>query len=245
MTVVTLDTGVSADGYIEWCKAQAMGRYSPFVVWDNPDVGFEWYVNNAYEHGYGYTRQHHNTMYYRMLKERTIAKILRHYKKHRHDRVMFISGVYRAESMARRNLPETERHGAAVWVSPCVHWQKSDFIQYRATHELPDNPFYGTVGGSGDCQCNWGQFISLDELYTHSPRLALKLKAVDSLIVARHGWGYGQAPSAGLQAERAGQMVLPGIAPLAPNLCEGCQRVKPQHNDALDDLIMQRFDWSA
>lgn len=244
VVVVTLDTGVCADDYTAWCKQQAQGRYSPFVVWANPDVGFQWYADNATGYGFGYTKAFHSMFYYRMLKERTIAKILRHYKKHRYDRIMFVSGVYRAESIDRMNAPEVERHGAAVWVSPVVHWQKPQLEYYRQLHNLPDNPFYNTVGGSGDCLCNWGQFTSLDTMRKHSPKLGIKLAALSNHVTQLHGWGWGEAPSGGLLAERAGQLVLPGIEPLcAPDLCAGCNRSKPKQQEALDDYLTNNIQW--
>lgn len=62
-----------------------------------------------------------------------------------------------------------------------------------------------------------------------------------------HGWGWDERPSAGLLAERAGQLVLPGIEALAPSdtpdLCAGCSRVKPGRSDAEADWLTNRIEW--
>ena len=249
--VVTLDTGVSADGYIEWVQNVGHRLWDNFHVWGNHDVGFQWYVDNAIDYGFGYTRQMHTEQYYRMLKERTIDKVKKHFKAlygiDRYSHIMFISGIYKAESVERQHTAtESRKIGSAVWVSPLLHWQKTDIAYYRQMRDLPDNPFYETVGGSGDCQCNWGNFIELNDLEKHSPVLALKLAILERAVMPLHKWGWNESPSKGLIAERNGQMVLPIIEPLcAPNLCDGCERPKQGESNALDDMTMQRFDWSA
>lgn len=240
--VMTLDTGIAADGYIEWVQSQ--DRYPRIEVWDNPEVGFEWYAKNAMEFGFGHTKAHHTNFYYRMLKERTIRQIIAHYKHSRDDRVMLVSGVFRQESPDRTDTPEIQRFGASVWVAPIVHWSKSQIATYRIANGLPDNPFYETVGGSGDCLCNWGLFNSLSEIEHSSPCLARKIAAINDEIKARHGWGWGEAPSNALKQENAGQLTLPGIEPLTtPFLCAGCKRQKPGHQLALDNVAMTKIEW--
>lgn len=242
--VVTLDTGVAADGYTKWVKDQSKASRYNFEIWDNPDVGFGWYQENALEHGFGHTRKHHTEFYYRMLKERTIRKVLQANKKHRHENVVFISGVYRAESSERSNTPEMTKIGSGVYINPLLYWSKEQILQYRIDHKLPTNPFYETVGGSGDCQCNWGPFIDLSTLEKHSPKLAKKISSINDEIVKKHGWGWGEKPSEGLKAERAGQMTLPMIEPLcSPNLCSGCERPKKHQSKYEEAVMLDRMEW--
>ncbi|KKM78542.1 hypothetical protein LCGC14_1358850 [marine sediment metagenome] len=244
--VITLDTGLSSDGWRAWLtKVIFELGYNPyFGMWDNPDVGFDWYAENALKYGFGYTEYFHTNFYYRMLKERTIKKILKSYKKHRHDHIMFVSGVYREESIKRANVPEYQKIGSAIWVNPLCHWTKEDIDSYRIAYGLPNNPFYETTGGSGDCNCNWGQFTTLPEFYKHSPILGTMIGRLDKDVRKIHGFGWGERPSKSLIAENNGQLVLPGIEPLTtPNLCNGCSRSKPKLSNQLDDYMTDKIDW--
>jgi 3'-phosphoadenosine 5'-phosphosulfate sulfotransferase (PAPS reductase)/FAD synthetase len=110
--IITLDTGLATDGYLEYATAQAKNMlgvkqvYSGlFSIEDNPKVGFNWYAADALKYGFGYTPNKHAMFYYRMLKERTIMKVLRETKNHRFDNIMFISGVFREESITRKIVP--------------------------------------------------------------------------------------------------------------------------------------------
>lgn len=242
--VYTINTGLSADGYVDWCWNAARELGYNYAIWHpEPHNGLNWYKQNALEYGFGYTRYMHS-MYYRMLKERTVNRMRRYWHNATGKQILFVSGIYRAESSARANADIMSRTGNTAWVSPIVHWTKEDITTYRYKYDLPQNPFYETTGGSGDCQCNWGQFVTFDELQSASPKLAAELEPIHHECINKHGWGYGEQPSGGLLAERAGQMTLPGIEPLTGvNLCEGCQRVKPRQSDAEDFRMLQGDDW--
>lgn len=222
--VVSVDTLLSVDGWREFVTGTARLRRWPHLIWDNPNP--EWYEQDVLAHGFPYTRVMHRIMYI-MLKERAIKEVLKHYKKFWHDRVMFVTGIRRDESPERWGTVEHEKRKADVWCNPLVNWTRGDLEDYRLTYGLPDNPFYDTVGGSGDCQCNWGNFIALSELAKYSPRLAAWLYDLNERVKAIHGWGWDEVPSKQLLAERAGQLTLPGVDPIAgelPFLCAGCER---------------------
>jgi len=242
--VYTLDTGLSADGYIPWVQARAREAGYPFRVWEARTThGLNWYLKNARTQGFGYTRAMHS-LYYRMLKERTIRRMRAFWHRANGGRVLFVTGIYRAESAARANADVMSRDGNTCFVSPLIHWCKRDIAAYRVAHDLPQNPFYETTGGSGDCMCNWGQFVTFDELQATSPQLAAKIEPAHRDCIDRHGWGYGEAPSDGLLAEREGQLVLPGVEPLAgADLCAGCQRVKPGQSEVEAYRMLQ--EWGA
>lgn len=232
--VATINTGLSCDGWVQWCERQARSRGYPYLMW-HPDseLGFNWYAKNARAYGFPYSRAGHS-MQYRMLKERTINRIRRTYSQHRKDRVLFVSGQYRAESEYRSNIDYHWRNGNTAWASPLADWTKDQIQQYRVDNDLPSNPFYERVGGSGDCNCNWGNFVTLQRLKQTDPKLAAKLEPLDAEVKALHGWGWDETPSKGLLAERAGQLTLPSIEPLTgADLCAACHS-KSHENEVMD-----------
>lgn len=236
--VISFDTGVAADRWRDYVERVASGENWPLEIWDNPDP--EFYYKNVLEYGHPYTRQMHWQIMYRNLKERTLDAVRRAHKTHPRDRCMLISGMRRAESAQRANTPEWLEDGAGLWVSPLVNWKDTDVYGYRVSHSFEPNPFYETVGGSGDCECNWGRFTDLETIKKFSPQLGEKLEAINAECIARHGYGYGERPSQALLAERAGQLVLPGIEPIM-NLCSGCSKPKPDASIAADWRELQEW----
>jgi 3'-phosphoadenosine 5'-phosphosulfate sulfotransferase (PAPS reductase)/FAD synthetase len=128
------------------------------------------------------------------LKERAIWRILAHYKQDRHDKVLFVTGIRLAESAARAAIATECRRldtSNIILCNPLLHWPDLQLTQYRWEHELPENPFYATVKGSGDCQCNWGNFITKERLQRYSPDLAAgNVATLDALSRDTHGYGW-------------------------------------------------------
>lgn len=237
--VISLDTGVAADGWREYVTLVGLRENWVHEIWNNPKPDF--YFENAREFGFPYTKQMHWQMMYRNLKERTLDAVRRAHKVNPRDRCMLVSGVRRDESVERADTPEWLEDGAALWVSPLVNWTKRNIYEYRLVHDFEPNPFYETVGGSGDCECNWGQFTDIDTLEHYSPKLAARIRPVHEECLLKFGYGYGERASAGLIAERAGQATLPGIEPIM-NLCASCARSKPDASQALEWRQMQEWD---
>lgn len=229
---VSINTGVAADGWREYVSRVASAERWTHEFWDNPNL--EFYYENSRAYGTPYTKQMHGSVMYRNLKERAIDAGRARHKEHFHDRCMLVSGMFRAESHDRRNTPEWLEDGAGLWVSPIVNWTKRNIYEYRLLHDFEPNPFYETVGGSGDCECNWTCDTTVEVLERYSPKLAAKIRPVDEECRAKFGYGYGERGDNGdLIAERAGQMTLPGIEPIV-NLCASCSRAKPDASQALE-----------
>ena len=142
-------------------------------------------------------------------------------------KTLFVSGMRRAESAFRKEAQEVQRigHSNRIFAAPIVHWSQEDCDIYRIENGLPDNPFYGTVKGSGDCQCNWGNFISLDTLRKFSPILAGgNVALIDKISRDLHGFGWdsrdvvAQAPLIPPEIEE--------VKLTTPFLCQGCSRAK-------------------
>lgn len=220
--VISIDTGVAADGWREYIARVAHSERWRHEIWDNADP--EFYYNNVREFGFPYTRQMHWQIMYRNLKERTLDAVRRAHKDHPRDRCMMITGMRRSESHQRANTPEWLKDGAALWVSPLVDWTDRDIYEYRIARGFEPNPFYETVGGSGDCECNWGQFTDIETIERYSPRLGAKIRPIHEECQMKFGYGYGERPSKDMLIQRGGQLTLtPEIRTLI-NLCAGCDR---------------------
>jgi 3'-phosphoadenosine 5'-phosphosulfate sulfotransferase (PAPS reductase)/FAD synthetase len=236
---VAIDTRIHADGWPEYVRKSAMiiGARR-FEIWQSKRFP-EW-INGIQEHGFGYTKAIH-TIYFRQLKEAAFAAILAYYKTHRHDRIMFVTGVRRSESKERANTPESDRKGSNVWCNPLVNWSKQDIHEYRLAHDLPENPFYKFDLGSGDCLCNWVKNLDLKALEKHATEAAKIIAPLDSQCRLKFGYGYGEEPSQHAAQEAAGQLRLFDDSEI-PNLCAGCERPKAS-NEHLENLLMQRIAW--
>lgn len=141
---------------------------------------------------------HHYKMYQR-LKERGLNEMRRALVKNRNQRVVFIAGRRREESKRRANVPEMERLGSMIWVSPMVHWSKIDLNTYRLMHDVPVNEVTDLLHMSGECLC--GSFAhsgELDEIEMWFPEVTQQIKNLESEIAdrtdipdKRKKWGWG------------------------------------------------------
>lgn len=223
--VAAIDTQLAADGWQEYVQAVADKQRWDFKIYSSQKAWVQ-FLGTVKEKGCPRSRAMH-TFVFQKLKGRVIEAIHMAMKSHRSDKTLFVSGMRRAESSFRKEASEVERigHSNRIFAAPIVHWSQEDCDQYRVENELPDNPFYNTVKGSGDCQCNWGDFITLDTLKKYSPALAQgNVALIDKLSRDLHGFGWdsrdvvAQAP-----------LILPEIkeaTPTTPFLCQGCSRAK-------------------
>jgi hypothetical protein len=147
-------------------------------------------------------------------------------KTSRHDKTLFATGRRRAESRERADIPEMESfpNNNKLFCSPILYWSNEECDWYRIEHGLPDNPFYDTVRGSGDCQCNWGRFITYRMLQKHSPQLAAgNVAEVDRISRKNHGYGWDGTPDGQMEMfeDETGEAEL-----TTPFLCQNCSRSK-------------------
>ena len=105
----------------------------------------------------------HGTAYWR-LKGRALEALLRESKQGhpRSARVLFLSGVRRAESRrrAKRNAVERAPGKAMVFANPLIDWSNQEMRSYRREHEIPESPAAALLHRSGECNC--GAFASAD-----------------------------------------------------------------------------------
>jgi 3'-phosphoadenosine 5'-phosphosulfate sulfotransferase (PAPS reductase)/FAD synthetase len=101
---------------------------------------------------------------YNRLKERQIMALLRESKvSHpRSARVLFLSGIRRAESRRRSKREAINRLGStsAVFANPLIDWTGEDMRRYRREHRIPESPAAALLHRSGECQC--GAFANAD-----------------------------------------------------------------------------------
>ena len=234
--VWSIDTQLSADGWRDYVTGVAAAFGWHFSIYDNKK-GFKQFVESVREKGCPRSRAMH-TYVFQKLKERGIDAIHVMNKSQRSDKTLFVSGMRRAESDYRQNADEMSRIGKSnkIFCAPIVHWGNDQCNWYRVENELPDNPFYDTVKGSGDCQCNWGNFITLRTLKRYSPKLATgNVALLDRISRELHGYGWDGKPSA--QAEfwedKDGEGELS-----SPFLCQNCSRRKTR---ASRRIVEQRY----
>lgn len=140
---------------------------------------------------------------YQRLKDRGLCQIRRQLVSNgRRQRVVFLSGMRRAESARRMRNVEDYHHDratGAVFVAPLGHWTDDDMAAYRAAHgDVPRNEVSDHLHMSGECLCGAyaapGELAQLDLFY---PEVADDIRRIE-LRVAEAGhpeplcrWGWG------------------------------------------------------
>jgi 3'-phosphoadenosine 5'-phosphosulfate sulfotransferase (PAPS reductase)/FAD synthetase len=93
---------------------------------------------------------------YNRLKERQLLALLKHSKQGhpRIARVLFLSGIRRAESRRRANRPAVDRPGGSmVFACPLIDWTAADMRCYRTEYHIPESPAAALLHRSGECNC--------------------------------------------------------------------------------------------
>ena len=233
-----IDTKLSADGWLEYVAGVAVELALPdFHIYDNQS-GYEEFEKWVSAQGCPRSKLGHNRAYNR-LKNRAIAAIHMLYKQGWRDKTLFVTGIRRSESVARKDWPEHGKNDKSniCYCCPILHWSDERVTGYRIQHDLPANPFYDTVKGSGDCQCNWGNFIKLARLQKFSPKLAAgNVAQLDRLSRERHGYGWDEEPPPDWMKYQATLFPeeLDGVF-----LCSNCSRGGDKHKKA-EEVYLQR-----
>lgn len=241
LSVWSIDTKLSADGWVEYVRDIGKRYGWQHTVHDN-QAGFNQFVKLVIKTGCPYSREGHEATFNR-LKGRSFDELLRRYKGKWRDKVLVLSGIRQSESAQRQKLTEpVQRRGESnlIFANPIFYWSEEQLTRYRTLHNLPENPFYNTVGGSGDCQCNWGNFITLDALKRYSPNLAAgNVKTLDEISKRLHGYGWdGEARDQGKLFDKD---TLDYGELTTPFLCSNCSRSKrTDRAQAAEFVALQR-----
>ncbi len=168
---------------------------------------------------------------YNRLKERQIMALLRESKAGhpRSSRVLFLSGIRRAESRRRSKREAINRlpGKSAVFVNPLIDWTGGDMLAYRREHQIPESTAAALLHRSGECQC--GAFANAAEERA-------MLKALYPVFFAGIEQLEREAQEAGVRWCRWGGYDLDGNRAGEPSrerpglLCESCEA--RQHSQA-------------
>jgi len=261
-----VDTQLSADGWRDYVNGVASAYGWDFNIFNNK-LGFIRFLEQCIIMGLPRTKKGHK---YTMNKLKGVAfqkihAITKQRPKHLNldpdkchhvmpvetkkenyrNKTLFITGMRRDESPQRADIPMLQRFGDSnfYWLALIADYSEEDCVQYRINNDLPDNPFYNTVKGSGDCQCNWGRFITYEALKHFSPKLASgNVSIIDAINRYYHSttWdgekitGYGQLSFKDKVKQEPCEKTT-------PFLCQGCSRtkVKPTKKQ-IEKIYLQR-----
>lgn len=154
------------------------------------------------------------------------------------ERIVYLAGRRRTESKRRANIPESDRRGSAVYVSPFVNWTKLDLNTYRLIaardgDPVPINQASDLVHMSGECLCGCmaspGERAEVSHWYPAPFEEIAELEALlaDRTDIPDHRkiWGWGADPTL-KAAETAYQARFKGadedVDADLPNLCRSC-----------------------
>jgi 3'-phosphoadenosine 5'-phosphosulfate sulfotransferase (PAPS reductase)/FAD synthetase len=166
---------------------------------------------------------------YNRLKERQVMALLRNSKAGhpRRARVLFLSGIRRAESRRRSKREPINRlaRSAAVFVNPLIDWSNEAMLNYRREHDIPESSAAALLHRSGECNCGAmaavGEREMLQALY---PDFFASIEALET-----------QAQAAGIRWCRWGGYDINGnragntSTRKAGILCESCEsRCRPR-----------------
>jgi 3'-phosphoadenosine 5'-phosphosulfate sulfotransferase (PAPS reductase)/FAD synthetase len=175
---------------------------------------------------------------YNRLKERQLMMLLRESKQGhpRSARVLFLSGIRRAESRRRAKREAINRlaRTSAVFVNPLIDWTGEQMRTYRAEHRLPESPAAALLHRSGECNC--GAFAKAREeramLKALYPEFFAKIEALEAEAQAA-GVRWCRWGGYDIRGNRAGAArERPGL------LCESCER--RQHGTSAERSRPQR-----
>lgn len=171
---------------------------------------------------YGFPGPAQHFLMYQRLKERSlrIARNEINGKRSYKNRVIFISGKRRDESVRRMSSPDNGRDGNIIWVSPMVNWTKADIEMYRKLNpDIPRNEVSDLIHMSGECLC--GAFAHKGEreeirmfypdFVKYIESLETKLEELNLHKEERRKWGWGAYKDLKIKNRKVG------------NLCSSCE----------------------
>jgi len=224
-----IDTGTAVPGVAEFVQDFARWLDKPLRVLRAGDayrrmvLGGDVLRDGRVKPGLGFPGPAMHGRAYVVLKERQIQTLLRESKAghSRRARVLFLSGVRRAESQRRAKSEPIKRvkRSSVVFVSPLINWTAPHMARYRQTHRLPESDAAALLHRSSECNC--GALASAKQeramLKTLYPEFFASIEALEA-----------EAEAAGLRWCRWGGYDRTGnrateTAKQAPGLlCEAC-----------------------
>lgn len=137
----------------------------------------------------------HGIMYVK-LKDRSLRRLVRDFKQHSKDRIIFVSGARSSESVRRMAyVEEVQRDGSRVWVSPIHDWASCHKEQVFRSEGIKSNPVVECLGMSGECLC--GAFATSgeqDRVATYFPSVGERLDRLYDDVKHKFPWRWDEKP---------------------------------------------------
>lgn len=192
--VLTLHTGIGIKATRRYSYETAKHFGWPYRVYRPKD-------GNRYHQmveQYGFPGKAQHRVSYIRLKERQLERVVREHKVDRKDRIMFVTGVRKAESRKRMGYVQpVQRDGATVWVAPILEWETVDKHAYMEANNLPRNEVVDLLCMSGECLCGaFGSPAELEEIRLWYPDDAEKIDVLREKMRDRWNWSWGEHPPA-------------------------------------------------
>jgi 3'-phosphoadenosine 5'-phosphosulfate sulfotransferase (PAPS reductase)/FAD synthetase len=199
-SVVHINTGIGIEHSRVHARQVATARQWAFTEAATPPNHYVRMVTGQERHRSvpgGFPGAPLHAMYYRELKDRRVADVLRNLKRHakRNDRVMLVSGIRQQESTRRMGYAtEINKQRAQVWVNPLFYQTKDDCLDLIEWANIPRNPASQTIHMSGECLC--GAMNSpgeLVEIRFWFPETAAYLDTIAAQVrAAGFNWGWDE-----------------------------------------------------
>ena len=176
---------------------------------------------------YGFPGPAAHRLMYARLKERPLRLIRREAQDGGRGRVMFITGVRKAESIRRMGyVKPVTRQGSTVWVAPALDFSNQDVTLYHRANQIPPNPVVANLHMSGECLC--GSFAGpgeLDQLAFFYPAVAARIRNLERQCFEKGlPFNWGRKPSRRVLAAQ-GHLPLCGKCPTRWDISDGL----PEH----------------
>lgn len=156
-----IDTGTAAPGVREFVEEFAGWLGKPLRILEAGDAWRRMVLgggtrSDGQPHvalGFPGPAQHNRA--YQRLKERQLDALRRDLKTNHawNARVLFITGVRRAESTRRSKRMHVTKVGSTVFANPLIDWTAIDMRRYRTEHDLPESDVAALIHRSGECNC--------------------------------------------------------------------------------------------
>lgn len=157
--VIHINTGIGIEDTREFVRETCKKFDWPLKEY-HPPVSYEEIIKK-----YGFPGPGGHNLVYQRLKERCLRQVIRESKQKWKDRIIFVTGVRKSESVRRMgHVEEIQRRGATVWTAVIADWTDTMKNWYMDRHNLPRNPVVENLCMSGECLC--GAFAKPDELET-------------------------------------------------------------------------------
>lgn len=191
------NTGIGVEQTREFVRHWSAEWGLPLIE-EHPNAGDD-FESLVLERGFPGPAQHFKM--YQRLKERCFRKMRRRLVTNpRRERVIFVAGRRRWESDRRADIPEHEREGSTVWVTPLANWTNELMAEYRQRHpDLPRNEVSDMLHMSGECLC--GAFAAegeIEQIDFFFPEVGGLIHALEARVSelghvdperCRYGWG--------------------------------------------------------